>query len=256
MVQNSAEESVSAMPPPSQRPKQAVPPPLAPAAMNVMGTAEAKVAAEKAALAANTLEELEQAIKAFEGLSVKATAMNCVYSDGNKDAPIMLIGEAPGADEDIQGKPFVGASGQLLDKLLSYINVSRKNADPASAVYISNILNWRPPGNRTPTPQEMDISLPFIERHIALVKPKILLLVGNTPTKALLQSKEGIMKLRGSWHDYVPTHPDNQKLLGGPVLALPTFHPAFLLRNPNHKKTVWFDTILLQKKREELKITP
>lgn len=236
--------------PPRPMSKPMTPPPPDRA---LMGSAEAKVLAEKLALAANTLPELEAAIRAFEGLSVKATAMNCVFCDGLATAPIMLVGEAPGADEDIQGKPFVGASGQLLDKLLGYIGVSRKNEEPSRAVYISNILNWRPPGNRTPTPQEMDISLPFIERHIVLAKPKILLLVGNTPTKALLQSKDGIMKLRGTWHDYVPTHPENRAALGDhKILALPTFHPAFLLRNPNHKKTVWFDFITLQKKREEL----
>lgn len=219
----------------------------------MLGSAAAKLAAEKAALGATTLEELRAAIANFDGLSIRETAMNMVFSDGNPNASVMLVGEAPGGDEDRLGKPFVGASGQLLDKLLGYIGLSRASEKPEDAVYISNIVNWRPPGNRTPTPQEMDICLPFIERHICLVKPKILLLVGNVPTKTLLQSKEGIMKLRGTWVPYQPQHEANRQLLEGhTVFALPTFHPAFLLRAPMNKKTVWFDFITLQQKREEL----
>ncbi|MES2729332.1 MAG: uracil-DNA glycosylase [Pseudomonadota bacterium] len=227
----------SEMPPPVQR--------ASAVASEPMGSVAATLAACAAASQANTLEELEAAIRAFDGLAIRQTAMNCVFADGNPKADVMVIGEAPGADEDMQGKPFVGASGQLLDKVLSYIGLSRTAADPANAVYISNIVNWRPPGNRTPTPQEMDISLPFIERHIALVKPKILLLVGNVPMKSLLRASGGIMKMRGQWHNY-PVSP------GESVATIATFHPAFLLRSPNHKKTVWFDILALQQKREEL----
>lgn len=244
--------------------KTALPPPIAslppapevkaaPPTSTPMGSVAARAAAEDAALKANTLEELAAALRGFDGLSIRETATQCVFADGNPQADVMVIGEAPGAEEDEQGKPFVGASGQLLDKVLSYVGLRRQTDDPHQALYISNIVNWRPPGNRTPTPQEMDISLPFIERHIALVRPKILLLVGNVPMRALLRTTDGIMKTRGTWHDYTPTHPDNMSLLGGqPILALPTFHPAFLLRNPNHKKTVWFDILTLQQKREEL----
>ena len=224
-----------------------------PSSTAMLGSAAARVAAEKAALAANTLDELRQALTAFDGLSIRETALNCVFCDGNPKADIMVVGEAPGGDEDVQGKPFVGASGQLIDKYLSFIGLSRQETDPHKAVYISNIVNWRPPGNRTPTPQEMDISLPFIERHIALMNPKILLLVGNVPTKTLLQSKDGITKLRGNWQQYQPTHADNQALLGNKtILTMPTLHPAFLLRAPQNKKTVWQDMLTLQQKRIEL----
>ncbi|MAF68824.1 MAG: uracil-DNA glycosylase [Micavibrio sp.] len=218
---------------------------------NVMGTPEAIKKATELAKAATTLDELREAIAAFDGLSVKKTAQNLVFSDGNPQAKIMVIGEAPGADEDEQGKPFVGSSGQLLDKILGSIGLSRTAENPNDALYISNILNWRPPGNRTPTPAEMAIALPFIERHIQLVSPRILILVGNTPMKSLLDTKEGIVKMRGKWHDYETV----TDIGGAPeqsVIALPTFHPAYLLRNPKKKKTVWQDMIFLQKKRVEL----
>lgn len=215
-----------------------------------MGSAEARKTSEALARSAKTLDELKEAISSFDGLSVKKTALNMVFCDGNPKAPIMVIGEAPGADEDEQGKPFVGQSGQLLDRILAGIGLSRKAEDPAQAVYISNILNWRPPGNRTPTPAEMSIALPFIEKHIQLIGPKILILVGNTPMKSLLDTKEGIMKMRGRWHDYKPVSDIGD--LAQEILALPSFHPAFLLRNPMQKKTVWQDMITLQKKRVEL----
>ncbi len=217
-----------------------------------MGSNEARKSAEELAKNVKTLDELREAIASFDGLSVKKTALNMVFCDGNPKAPIMVIGEAPGADEDEQGKPFVGASGQLLDKILAGIGLSRKNEEANKSVYVSNILNWRPPGNRTPTPAEMSIALPFIEKHIQLIAPKILILVGNTPMKSLLDSKEGIMKMRGSWHDYKTV--SNIGELGSEILVLPTFHPAFLLRNPMKKKDVWQDMIALQKKRIELGI--
>lgn len=217
-----------------------------------MGSNEARKTAETLARSAKTLEELRDAIASFEGLSVKKTALNMVFCDGNPKAPIMVVGEAPGADEDEQGKPFVGASGQLLDRILAGIGLSRHNDNPNQAVYISNILNWRPPGNRTPTPAEMSIALPFIEKHIQLIAPKILILVGNTPMKSLLNTKEGIMKMRGEWHDYKTISEIGE--MDNKVLVMPTFHPAFLLRNPMKKKDVWQDMIALQKKRIELGI--
>ncbi len=218
-----------------------------------MGSVAARLAAEDAALKATNIDELASALRNFDGLAIRSTATNCVFADGNPQADIMVIGEVPGAEEDEQGKSFVDTSGQFLDTLLQYIGLHRHNTDPHTSLYFTNIVNWRPPGNRTPTPQEMDISLPFIERHIALVKPKILLLIDKAPTQSLLRTTDGIMKTRGDWHNYTPTHKDNQDLLGNqPILALPLFHPSFLLRTPNHKKTMWFDILTLQQKREEL----
>ncbi len=217
----------------------------------LMGTAQALIEARALAKQAQTLEDLQKTIADFNGLPVKKTAMNMVFCDGNPKADVMVIGEAPGADEDRQGKPFVGASGQLLDVILKRIGLTRSAQNSHEATYISNILNWRPPGNRTPTPDEMKIALPFIERHIQLVSPKILVLVGNTPMKTLLNTKEGIKKMRGKWHTYQTITPDFGTL-DHEIFALPTFHPAFLLRNPYEKKTVWQDMILLQEKRKDL----
>jgi DNA polymerase len=209
----------------------------------IKGTSSAIIEATELAKQANTLEELRLAIAGFDGLPVKKTALNMVFCDGNPNADVMVIGEAPGADEDRQGKPFVGASGQLLDTILGRIGLTRSAENPKQATYISNILNWRPPGNRTPTPDEMKIALPFIEKHIQLVSPKILLLVGNTPMRTILNTKEGIKKMRGRWHDYNVITPDLGELKS-PILALPTFHPAFLLRNPYEKKTIWQDMVM------------
>ena len=219
----------------------------------LISSKDARAEAENIVKGISTLEDLRQAIADFEGLSVKKTALNMVFCDGNPKARVMVIGEAPGADEDKQGKPFVGASGQLLDKILGSIGLSRDAEAPENALYISNILNWRPPGNRTPTPAEMSIALPFIEKHIALVSPDILVLVGNTPMKSLLNTKQGIVKMRGNWHDYQPVSDIGAKS-DKPVFALPTFHPAYLLRNPKQKKTVWADMLMLHKKRIELGI--
>ena len=236
---------------PQQVPVQRKPAQASPTSEPLMGTAQAMVESKKLAAGAKTLDELKDAIATFDGLSVKKTAMNMVFCDGNPKADVMVIGEAPGADEDRQGKPFVGASGQLLDKILSNIGLTRTAEDPREATYISNILNWRPPGNRTPTPDEMKIALPFIERHIQLVQPKILVLVGNTPMKTILNTTMGIKKMRGNWHNYQTITPDLPKL-EQEIFALPTFHPAFLLRNPYEKKTVWQDMVMIQKKRDEL----
>ena len=169
---------------------------------NMMGAAQAVVEAQNLAQGCQTLEELKQAIMEFEGLSVRKTATNMVFADGNPKASVMLIGEAPGADEDVQGKPFVGISGQLLDRILACIDLDRSSEDPIRSVYISNILNWRTPGNRTPTQAEMDISLPFIERHIALAQPKLLILCGGVAAKTILKRSESISRLRGVFHDY------------------------------------------------------
>lgn len=163
----------------------------------------------------------------------------------------MLVGEAPGADEDRLGKPFVGASGQLLDRIMKYIDLDRGESDPQKAIYISNILNWRPPGNRTPNPAEIEVSLPFIEKHIALIKPKILILCGGVAAKALLGRTEGISRLRKTWHDYKP-QTKGLNVDDPAIPAIATYHPAYLLRTPVQKKAVWADMLSIDQKRKEL----
>jgi DNA polymerase len=157
----------------------------------------------------------------------------------------MLVGEAPGADEDRLGKPFVGVSGQLLDKILASIGLSRTGETAEDSVYISNILNWRTPGNRTPAPGEVEVSLPLIERHIQLVNPDILILCGGVPAKALLGRAEGITRLRKAWHNYLP---QTAELRAGAkeIAALATFHPSYLLRTPAHKREAWADMLMLK----------
>lgn len=182
---------------------------------------------------AQTLEELKAALLAFEGCALKYTATNLVFGDGNPTARVMLIGEAPGADEDRQGLPFVGQSGQLLDKSLAAIGLTRRN------FYITNIIPWRPPGNRQPTPAETEACLPFVQRHIDLVSPDFLILVGGTAAKTLLGGREGIMRLRGNWKDYTPEKGKKMK-----VIAI--FHPAYLLRSPGQKREVWLDLIKIK----------
>lgn len=213
---------------------------------DVMGSVAAKAEAVKLAQSCNTLEELQAAIAGFEGLAIRKTATNMVFCDGNPAAKIMVVGEAPGADEDRQGKPFVGASGQLLDKILGCIGLSRQDDDPSKAVYISNVLNWRPPGNRTPTQAEIDISLPFIERHIALVKPEVLILCGGVSAKALLDKEDAMSKLRGMFHDYVALTEGIAFGGGNAIPAVATYHPAYLLRTPSQKSLVWADMLMLK----------
>ncbi|MGN6671174.1 MAG: uracil-DNA glycosylase [Candidatus Nucleicultricaceae bacterium] len=179
---------------------------------------------------ASTLAELKQLIETFDACPLKLTATHTVFSDGQPNAPVMLIGEAPGAEEDKQGKPFVGLSGQLLDRILASVGLTREKN-----VYISNILSWRPPGNRAPTTQEIALCLPFIQRHIELIQPKVLILLGATATKSILQTNEGIMKIRGQWVDFETPFTQFK------VPTMATFHPAFLLRSPGQKKFVWQD---------------
>jgi uracil-DNA glycosylase len=207
-------------------------------------SAPSAAVASAAALAAGaaSVAELEAAVRSFGGCALKATATNTVFADGNPLAEIMFVGEAPGAD-DRQGKPFVGVSGQLLDRMLAWINLDR------SKVYITNILFWRPPGNRQPTGAEIAACLPFVERHIALVKPKVLILLGGTSAKTLLNTTEGIIRLRGKWRDLALPG------LDGALPTLPTFHPAYLLRSPAQKRESWCDLLSLQSKMRSLGIT-
>lgn len=208
-----------------------------------MGAIEAMEEAKLLAAGAKTLEELRVAIDTFQGLSIKRSATQMVFSDGNPDARVMLVGEAPGADEDRAGRPFVGVSGQLLDKMLGAIGLNR-----ADNIYISNVVNWRPPGNRTPDDKEIALSLPFIQRHIELVNPAVLILAGGVACKALLQTPQGITKLRGRWIDF--TLP----ALKQPVPLMPLFHPAYLLRSPQHKGMAWADLLMIKRKLQELGI--
>lgn len=217
---------------------------------DLLGTAQARVEAAKLAASCGSLEELREAIAGFEGLAIRKTATNMVFADGNPNARVMLVGEAPGADEDRQGKPFVGVSGQLLDKMFKCIGLARTEEDPAKAVYISNILNWRPPGNRTPSPAEIDVSLPFIERHIALVKPQVIILCGGVSAKGLLGSGDSISKLRGKFHDYRPLT-DGVSDNASAIPAIATYHPAYLLRTPSQKALAWADLLMLRSRLEQ-----
>jgi DNA polymerase len=234
-----------AAPPPAAAPAprtatapNAVPAPGAPAARPAPLSPDVASAREQAAAARN-LEELRAALAAFEGCSLKGTATNLVFGDGNPEARIMLIGEAPGAEEDRLGKPFVGASGQLLDRMMASIGLDR------STFYITNILPWRPPGNRQPSAAEIAACRPFVERHIRLVAPEILVFVGGTSAKTLLDTSEGVMRLRGRWFDYNPPGGDS------PLQATAIFHPAFLLRSPAQKRQAWRDLLKIKDKYEK-----
>lgn len=196
--------------------------------------ADGNPSARAAAAAAQTLAELKAALGEFDGCPLKQTATNLVFADGNPAARIMLVGEAPGGDEDRIGKPFVGVSGQLLDRMLATIGLDR------TSVYISNVIFWRPPGNRQPTPAEIAACLPFVERHIELVAPDILVLVGAASAKTLLARSEGITRLRGRWFQFETSN------MPRPVPALPIFHPAFLLRQPAQKREAWKDLLTLK----------
>ena len=187
-----------------------------------------------------TLKDLQYFIENYDECELLETARSTVFCDGNVDAEIMLVGEAPGNQEDIEGKPFVGKSGQLLDKILETININRTNC------YISNIIPWRPPGNRNPTAEEISMCLPFIKKHIELVNPKILLLVGSISSKSILNKNLGITKLRGEWHIYKEGNIE--------VPALPIFHPAYLLRRPNNKSYVMRDILLFKRKIQDMNL--
>ncbi len=193
----------------------------------------AAIAARDAAKSAKTLDELREALSRFEGCALKNTAKNLVFADGNPKARVMFVGEAPGADEDREGLPFVGRSGKLLDRMMAAIGLDRTSA------YIANIVPWRPPGNRTPTPQESAICLPFIRRQIELADPDILICLGKPSMQTLLGINDGIKASRGRWREY-----DTGKRA---IKAMATFHPAYLLRTPAEKKFVWRDMLALKK---------
>ena len=188
----------------------------------------------------NQLEELRKRINSIKNCDLKKNATNLVFSDGNPFAKIMIVGEGPGANEDKEGKPFVGRAGKLLDKMLAAIKLNRKN------VYISNVVNFRPPMNRRPTDEEIKKYLPFLNKHIELINPKILLLLGATALNALIGNEVVISKARGKW--------TNKKFGESTVQIIASFHPAFLMRQPDQKKHAWEDLKMIRKKISELKI--
>lgn len=205
-----------------------------------LGAAEAGQSARLAASAAQDLDALKDALAAFEGCALKKTATHLVFGMGSRQARIMLVGEAPGENEDRQGLPFVGPAGKLLDLMLGSIGLDRNTDDPAKAVYITNMLPWRPPGNRSPTDGEIAACLPFMARHIELISPDILIFAGGISAKAMLARTEGITRLRGRWFDY------HSPGLAKPVPAMPMLHPAYLLRNPAAKREAWKDLLALR----------
>ena len=228
-----AEPDLAPAPPPREMPAPAAARAM-PAPPMLTGLAEAPpppdaavASARELARTAPTLEALRDLLNQFDGCALKSTATRLVFSDGNPKARVMFVGEAPGRDEDIAGLPFVGRSGQLLDRMIAAIGLDRSSA------YIANVIPWRPPGNRTPTPQETLICLPFIQRQIELVDPDVLVTLGNPSTQSLLGTREGIMRTRGKWFDY-----DTGTRT---IRALPTFHPAYLLRSPSYKRMSWQD---------------
>jgi uracil-DNA glycosylase family 4 len=248
-----AEAPVAAAPTPAPRssdPRYAPPSQVAPAkpvelprvatiSPALMPASTATKSAREIAAAAKTLDDLRAAVEAFDGCQLKVTAKHTVFADGHHDAPVMLIGEAPGRDEDLQGLPFVGRSGHLLDRMLNAIGLDR-----STSAYITNVIFWRPPGNRPPTPEEAAVCAPFLLRHIELKKPKVLVLLGGTPVKHVLGIEEGITRTRGKWGRYMQSGMD--------IPALPTFHPAYLLRQPAAKKLAWQDLMSLKLRLREL----
>ena len=207
------------------------PAPAAPAA--AAPADDAATEARQLAGAARTLDDLRLALAGFERCDLRHGARSLVFSDGDPRARVMMVGEAPGRDEDLEGRPFVGKAGQLLDRMLAAIGLDRASPDPDAAVYITNVLPWRPPQNRDPAPDEVEMMLPFVTRHIELADPEILVLVGNHACQALL-GRRGITRLRGGWTEAA----------GRP--ALPMLHPAYLLRTPAAKREAWADLLSLR----------
>lgn len=191
-------------------------------------------AAREIAFSCDSLDALKQAVMAYDGCALSKTCRQTVFADGNPDADVMVVGEAPGADEDRIGRPFVGVSGKLLDLMLASIGLDR------TSVYIANLSPWRPPGNRKPEQAEVELLLPFLQRHIILAKPRVLLLLGGSAANALLGRQDSLSRIRGRWHDY---QADAEI-----IPALPSFHPAYLLRTPTHKRLAWMDFLMLSKK--------
>jgi len=214
-----------------------VPPPRAPVPLESPRLVED---ARAAAAGAHSLAELDAAIRAFEGCTLKRLAKNTVFADGVAGAPVMIVGEAPGEDEDRLGKPFVGVSGQLMDRMFASIGMSRERD-----LYITNILPWRPPGNRTPSAGDSAICVAFARRHVELARPKILVLAGGVAAKNMLDTEQGITRLRGKWFHYTLSD-------GTRIPTMPLYHPAYLLRTPLGKRQAWMDLIAVAKRLETM----
>jgi len=226
----------SAEPTPSGKPTQAIesPPPSSPETASSKAISPATAPSGDLA-AIGSLEALRRALEAFEGCALKHTASNMIFADGNPAARLMVVGEVPGRDEDRVGLPLVGGAGQLFDRMLASIGLTRADA------YVTTLIPWRPPGNRTPTSEEMELLLPWLHRHIQLAKPEFLLLLGGTPAKVFLPNQGGILKLRGRWHSLD---------LGDGVTcqAMATLHPSYLLRSPAQKRLAYADLLALAAK--------
>lgn len=228
MVQAKAAQAVTQ---PDPRPAQAA----------VLPDEEQVARAREISARAQSLDELREALIGFDGCNLKLTAKSLVFAGGNPQADLMIVGEKPGRDADVEGLPFSGRSGQLLEKMLAAIGIKR-----ASDAYIANVVPWRPPGNRAPTPLETEICRPFVERQIELVKPKVLITLGGLPPKVLLNANEAVLRLRGTWKVH-KTHS------GIEIPAMPTLHPEYLLNNPAHKKLAWRDLLEVAAKLDELR---
>jgi uracil-DNA glycosylase family 4 len=245
MVPARAAPAIAARPPPQSQaaptretaaPPRSAPPPLsdAPRRFPTAAPDAAALAAREAARSAPDIEALRAVLETFDGCALKATAKSLCFYRGSAKARLMIVGEAPGRDEDLQGKPFVGRAGQLLDKMLAAIGLTEDD------VHITNVVYWRPPGNRTPTPQEVQVCRPFLERQIELVAPDILMTMGGSAANALLDMEGGIMRQRGRWREFVAG--------GRKVPAMPTLHPAYLLRTPIAKRLAWRDLLVIQER--------
>ncbi len=211
-------------------------PPLSGEGKNMVATDDAIAAAREAARSASSLDELRAALEKFDGCALKGSATRLVFADGNPSAKIMLVGEAPGRDEDIEGVPFVGRAGKLLDRMLAAIGLDR------TSVYLANVVPWRPPGNRTPTPQETQICLPFVLRQVELANPDILICLGQLSAQALLGTKDSISKSRGRWFTFTTGYAEKRE-----IRAMPIFHPDFLLLSPLQKRIAWRDLLSVKK---------
>ncbi len=235
-----AVRSAESRPPPPRQESLSAPRPSAPV-LDLAALSPDRGLADARSLAAgcDSIAALDAAIRGFDGCALKQTAMSTVVYDGAIDAPLLVIGEAPGGEEDRLGKPFVGPAGQMLDKMLAAIGLDRSRA------CITNMVYWRPPGNRKPTDAELALCLPFVERFISLMNPKVILLAGGTPAQTLLGRTDGITKLRGRWFDWTDSG-------GATIPMLPSYHPSYLLRSPGQKRDAWKDFLILADRLEGL----
>lgn len=219
--------------------RSAPPPAFAPSTSQTVPDAQQIALARESAASANTLQELRERLGAFDGCGLKFTAKNLCFEDGNPDAAIMFVGDVPGRDEDMEGLPFAGRTGQLFDNMLSAIGLTREQT------YLANMICWRPPGNRIPTPLEIELCQPFIERQIALANPKIIVSFGGPATKLLTNAADTILRVRGNWLSHATA-------AGVQIPVMPSLHPAYLLRSPAQKRFAWQDLLSVKTKLQEL----